>query len=192
MGGFKGFWEATRSDLVTPTGLPLLTISPERYEQLKLVSSDWLGIPVSWLYDILHVNAVELVQGLVPIVPLILAWSEADAERFAKLVGSLGVGTVIAANPLSALVAVVMIARGMHKPNASEDYTVWALGIAKDGAISGTILAASSVIAGPAWIELVAGAALGIWLNRRAEAVKTADVEAFVRAKLRGTVPLCS
>jgi len=179
-----GFATAMWSDLVTPAGLPLFSLGSDQYNRIREVVCDQLGVPTTWLNDALSIDASELVSGIVPIIPLVLGWNADDAGRYAKLVGGLGVGTIVAANPITALVALVMIARGLQKTCGGEGQVIWALGIAKGGATTGAILATSALIGGPAWIGLVAGTALGVWLARRTEKVTLDDVQSFLRTKL--------
>jgi uncharacterized protein YifE (UPF0438 family) len=180
----RSYVSAMWSDMVTPTGLPLFTLTPDGYEHLKEFGCQGLGIPVEWLNHILHYNAVDVVQGIIPIVPVILAWSSEEAERYARLIGSLGIGTFVAANPLAAIVAVVILARGMHMCRGKAGYSEWALGVLKGGATSGAILATGTLIGGPAWVGLVAGTAAGLWVSRKTRQVKVADIRSFLTARI--------
>ncbi len=176
------------SDLVTPTGLPLVTLSADQYGDLKAIACGQLGIPTSWLNDILHWSPMDCVQALVPVIPAILAWSSDDAERYARLVGSLGIGTIIAANPLGVVVALAIVARGLHKCRGRAGYAEWALGIAKGGATSGAILAVSALIGGPAWIGLLAGTAVGVGVSRKTKDIKVKDIADYLATRMSDAV----
>ena len=113
-------------------------------------------------------------------MPVILAWSSEEAERYARLIGSLGIGTIVAANPLAALFAVAILARGMHMCRGKAGYAEWTLGVLKGGAI----LATSTLIGGPAWVGLVAGTAVGLWVSRKTKQVKVADIRSFLAVRI--------
>ena len=117
-------------------------------------------------------------------MPVILAWSSEEAERYARLIGSLGIGTIVAANPLAALFAVAILARGMHMCRGKAGYAEWTLGVLKGGATSGAILATGTLIGGPAWVGLVAGTAVGLWVSRKTKQVKVADIRSFLAVRI--------
>jgi hypothetical protein len=183
----RGYLEAMWSDMVTPAGLPILTISRDGYGALTDAAADL--VPVEWVRDILNYDAVEVVQGIVPIVPLILGWNEKDADKFAMIVGSLGVGTVVAANPIAAVVAVLMIARGIHNSGGPCEAAAWAAGIAKGGSLTGVCLLVSSIVGGPVWVGLLAGTAIGIFLSRQLDEIDPADVSSFLQCRLQALAP---
>lgn len=121
-----GWFQALGSDFVTVVGLPVTSLSPENYARLEAFACDTLGVPREWLKDVLYMNAVEglqLVAGCVPIIAALMGWSRSDAETYARLAGGLGVGAVVAANPIMILVALATLARAYQ--------------IAKDGAATG-------------------------------------------------------
>lgn len=108
------FVKAIGSDLVTVVGLPLTQLTPEQYGQLKDIVADRLGIPEQWLIDILHYNAQELVAAAIPGLAVALNWKRGDAVAFAKLAGSLGIGGIVAANPIMAILSLAVLARAFH------------------------------------------------------------------------------
>ena len=116
---------------------------------------------------------------------MILCWNDDDAERFAKLAGALAVGSIVAANPLAAVVAVVMIARGVHQSRDQQGFQAWASGLAKGGSVSASVLIVSSIIGGPAWIGLIVAMAIGIFLSRQIDDFTIDDVSKFIRGRLK-------
>ena len=45
-----------------------------------------MGIPRSWLYEIVTYDAADLLGGIIGVVSTALSWNRAETETFAKLV----------------------------------------------------------------------------------------------------------
>ncbi len=149
--------KAMGSDLVTVVGLPVTDLTRHQYETLRSIVSDELGIPEAWLVDALHYNATELIGAGLPGLALALNWNRSDAETLSRLAGGLGIGAVVAANPILAIIAVATLARAYQHARSSGNPETWINGVVDGGAASGALLAVSGVVGGPVWIGLVAG-----------------------------------
>jgi len=147
------------SDVVTPGGLPVAELSPSQYEALKGLAETF-SIPEPWLRDCLNYTATELVASMIPALALAMNWSEKDAESFARLAGGLGVGAVVSANPVLAVISLAALARAFHLASFGDKPGVWAKAVAKGGLASGLLLTATAALGGPATIGLIAGAGL--------------------------------
>jgi hypothetical protein len=158
-----GYLRALGSDLVTEIGLPLTTLAPEQFDRLHALICSDLGLSREWLIDVLHYNAVEIVAAALPAIVLAMGWNTAEGKAFARLAGSLGIGAAVAANPVMALVAVVMLAKAFHdvqqRPNLVR-------GVLEGGARSGTVLGTSALIGGP--VGLMVGIVLVVGARRLA------------------------
>jgi hypothetical protein len=151
---FVAYLRALGSDLATQIGLPLASLSPDQFEALKAVLCDQLGVSREWLIDALHYNAVEVAAAAIPLAAAAMGWTVREAEEFARLAGSLGIGAAVAANPLMALVAVALLAKAFHGARHEPTLVRSAL---TGAATSGVVLGTSALIGGPVWLGLFAG-----------------------------------
>ena len=68
-----------------------------------------------WCINCSRYYTVEVVGSAIPALALMFAWNSDDAERFAKIVGALGISTAYAGNPLGAIVVMVGLAKSFQK-----------------------------------------------------------------------------
>jgi uncharacterized protein YifE (UPF0438 family) len=152
-----GWLRALGSDFVTVVGLPITQLTPENYASLEAFVCGTLGVTHEWLIDALHVNAVEgLAAGCVALVTAGMGWGPSDARTFARLAGSLGVGSVVAANPIMLLVALVLLARAYQMSKAAGAKGL-GRSMADGGATTGTALGVAAAIGGPPLFGIAAG-----------------------------------
>ena len=178
-----GWLKALASDVVTPAGLPVCTVAPEQYETLRCLAQHF-SIPEQWLRDALSYTGVELVSGMLPGIALAMNWNRAEAVEFAKLVGSLGVGAAISANPITAAVAVAVFARGFHKARHGAAPADWAMGMAEGGAMTGAVLAMSAAVGGPAVVGVMAGIGLAAGMSHLRKSGHLAEVGGWLQGML--------
>lgn len=179
----KGWIRALTSDVVTPAGLPVCTLTPERYEALKCLAQHF-AIPEQWLRDALTYTGVELVTGMLPGIALALNWNKEEAAEFAKVIGSLGVGAVVSANPILAVVTLAVLARGFHKARHGAVPADWAKGMAEGGAMTGAVLAVSAAVGGPAIVGVVAGIGLAAGMSSLRKAGHFDQMADWLRDKM--------
>jgi hypothetical protein len=154
-----GWLRALGSDFVTIVGLPVTSLTPENYAQLETFVCETFGVSREWLSDVLHMNAVEglqLAAGCVPIIAALMGWSRRDAETYASLAAKLGVGAVVAANPIMILVALAMLARAYQMAKDSEARGLWRQ-IVEGGAPTAAALGIASMAGGPPLFGVAAG-----------------------------------
>src|SRR5690606_1007133 len=154
-----GWLRALGSDFVTVVGLPIAELTPEDYRRLEEFVGGTLGVSREWLVDALHVNAVEALQfaaGCVPLVAAAMGWGPSDACTFARLAGSLGVGSVVAANPITLLVALLLLARAYQMSKTHGTRGLWRP-VTDGSATTGTALGVAAAIGGPPLFGIAAG-----------------------------------
>jgi hypothetical protein len=154
-----GWLRALGSDFVTVVGLPATSLTPEDYARLETFVCDTFGVPREWLIDVLHMNAIEglqLAAGCVPIIAAVMGWSRSDAETYARLAGRLGVGAVVAANPIMILVALAMLARGYQMAKDSDAKGLWRQ-VVEGGVPAAAALGIASITGGPPLLGVAAG-----------------------------------
>ncbi len=154
-----GFSSAYLSDLVTSAGMPIVNLSRESFDDLKEFLGETLGFSQAEVVDLLTVNAVEVVSGIVPIIAAALMWSEPESKAFARMIGALGIGSAVALNPALAIVNLVLLARCYHAAVRKGEAGRATVDIASGALRYGAILGAVSVVGMPV---LLGGAGAGI------------------------------
>lgn len=162
-----GYVHALWKDLVTPMGLPVLTVDQVTFNELSAKLADGFGISPVWLKDAISVTATELLGSVTAVLALSLNWSINDRHKFAGLVGSYGVSTLASANPLLAIVTLVCLARAFQQAKIAEDRGRVISSAVRGGIGSCVILASMTALTGPAWIGLMIGVCCSV-LARRA------------------------
>ena len=179
----RGALEGLFKDMTTPRGLPLVTWNKATYEDVAAFLESNMGIPKSWLYEIITYDTADLLGGIIGVVSTALCWSRADTETFARLVGGMGLSAVRGANPLLLFVTIVALARAFHKAHHEDDYTAMADGVLKGAIGTGATLAAVAqvgALGGPAGLALLAGVSAGVLAHKATEKVSVAHIGQFV------------
>ena len=162
--------------------------SPGDQSTLKHVADtlqSHLHIPKDWFYDLNTFDATELLGSTVGVVAMALNWNRADTEGFAKLAGSMGLSSVLAANPALLVVTVVALARAFQKARQTGDYAALVDGQLKGAIGTGSTLAAVSLVGvagGPAGVALLAGLAAGILANQATKKVSVVQLSEAIAA----------
>lgn len=154
-----GWLQALGSDFVTVVGLPVTSLTPEDYARLEAFVCDTFGVSREWLIDVLHMNAVEGLQlavGCIPIIAAVMGWSRSDAETYARLAAGLGVGAVVAANPIMILVALAMLARAYEMAKDADARGLWRQ-IVEGGVPAAAALGLASMTGGSPLFGVAAG-----------------------------------
>ncbi len=178
-----GFLDAMFKDLVTPKGLPIANWDKETYDLVSGFLQSNFGIPKDWFYDLNSYDAPELLAGVIGATALILSWNEQDTEKFAKLVGGMGVSAAISANPLLLTVAIISLARAFQKAELADENEKAVDGLLKGGVGAGSALFAASQVAvfgGPAGMALLAGLSAGLLANRATKNISVVQLQQFV------------
>lgn len=98
---FKHTLREYMKDLVTHNGMPALTFDHARFNHVAGLLKQHLGVSPEWLKDMVSLNATEALGAACGLASLLIALRSKDPERFAELLGSLGVSASTSGNPLA-------------------------------------------------------------------------------------------
>ena len=178
-----GFLQGLLRDGTTSKGLPFANWDKATYDQV----SGWLdanfNIPKDWFYDLNSYDAAELLGSAVGIVAVALNWNRADTEQFSRMAGSMGLASIVSANPLLMIVTVVSLAKAFHRARETGEYAEFVDGQLKGAAGTGATLAAVSlmgVVGGPAGGALLAGLVAGVLVNKATKNVSFTQIGQFM------------
>jgi hypothetical protein len=110
-GVFVNWLREYTKDLVTPNGMPIVTFDKSWFDHTSGVLREHLGVSTAWIKDMVSLNATEALGAASGLAALLISLKSKDPDRFAQLLGSLGVSASAAGNPL-ALAFVLMAALG--------------------------------------------------------------------------------
>ncbi len=178
-----GLLESLFRDMTTPKGLPLVNWDKANYDQIAGFLNEQFGISKSWFYDLNSYDAAEIIGSSIGAIAIALNWNKADTEKFASLVGGMGVPALLGANPILIVVTVVALARAFHKAHQTGEYAELIDGGLKGGIGSGATLAAVSavgVLGGPAGLGLLVGMTTGILVQKATSKLSVAQIGEFV------------
>jgi hypothetical protein len=180
-----GYTTALSKDIATHVGIPLFTWSKSSYDQVTNSLSATFGIPKPWCSDLLHVNAVEIIGTSIGTLAVALNWNSKQAKEFASLAGSLGISSIVSANPALGVVTLVALSKSYIDAGEKGDYMEIVNGLSKGGVGTGVFLAASSVIGGPVWVGILAGMCVGVAVNKTMDTVDISQITDYVNTSLR-------
>ena len=86
----EGYVSALWKDMVTPSGLPVVTWNKESFDAVAGFLDETLGISRTWVKDMVTFTATEFVGAVLGALALVLSWNKADVRRFSEIVGTLG------------------------------------------------------------------------------------------------------
>lgn len=150
-----GYLAAIWKDVITPMGLPVATVDRAWFESSAAALGDF-GITKKVLADALSYTGSEVAGAALGAVALLLNWNKAETEKAAALAGSLGISTLLAANPVLGLVALACFARAFQTACGAGSRTALPVGVLKGGAGSAALIAASALVGGPVWVGILA------------------------------------
>ena len=151
-----GYLEAYWKDLVTPMGMPVLTLNKDNFDWVANAASS-LGVERGYLLDLVSFTATEGAGALAAVVGASLNWKKSDIEKFSEHASSLALGSAMAANPLALTVSVLLLARSYHvgreEGRIRSVLEQFGWGAGKTAVFIGT----ASIVGGAAWLGVVAG-----------------------------------
>ena len=143
------FMEAYWKDLVTPMGMPFITLGRANFENASAFASK-LGIEESWLIDLVSFTETEGAGALAAIIGASMNLREEDIDIFAEHSASIGATAIFAANPLALTVAIILLARsykiGEKQDKVGNILNRFGWGTAK----SATFIGTAAILGGPA------------------------------------------
>lgn len=144
-----GYAQALTKDFVTTMGLPFATLDKVHFDQMVATWSVIPGVDRDYLYRLFSLNAADLVGTALSSVGIVLSLRSGNFQRFAEVVGSLGVSAIANANPVLALVTIASTGYAYAlNPLSFAD-----MGVGACTAVMSILL--HSVISLPFFIELV-------------------------------------
>ncbi|WP_245925163.1 hypothetical protein [Aliiruegeria haliotis] len=169
---FVGWFRAYTSDMSSVAGMPLFSIGQDTLANLVDVA-ERVGISRDWLLDSATFSLEEFVTSALPGLAVLLNWDEADKAAFLKMLGGLAVYSAVAANPISAAVLLVGLARAHQNMKLSGADRQQRFGQFCGGGVRGGLVTLMSmIVGGPVWIGLVAGVLLAMMAQRELEGTK--------------------
>lgn len=154
-----GTLAALWKDCVTPMGLPVASWDKANFDEVASALAG-MGIEKVWLAKMVSVNAENLLGGISGVFSVIFNWNAADSERFAEMVGSFGISSAFALNPLIGVVALVCLARAYQRARQEQDGIAHGrilLSIGKGGIGSAVFLGAMGLLSAHVWVGLMVG-----------------------------------
>lgn len=157
----SGLLSALWKDSTTVRGLPFATIEPESYERWAAWADAMPGMDRAWLADLASYDAFEILSGGLGVVGVLFCLRAEDEERLCEFLGSIGISSVLYANPLLGLAAIATVAymyvtgRGVQGRH-----------MARGAALSSTSAAIFSVLGLPLLVELFIALVIVRWARR--------------------------
>ena len=151
-----GYLSAYWKDLVTPMGMPIMTLDRNNFEHVEKYAS-YLGIQESWLKDIVSFTASESIGGLLVLISSALQWNEKDEKEFYDFITTIGLTSIIAANPLCLVITVITLACQHHRKILQKKSNAKISGVLRGGAKTTAFVSTAAIIGGPVWMGIVCG-----------------------------------
>ena len=139
-------------DMTTVKGLPLATVSRESFDSwVNKITEIFPGINKQYLYDLLSFDAYELLSTSLGAVSIIFVLKNEDQEKLAELLGSMGIISILSANPIMGLFVISTSAFAYTKKKMEFDKSAFG----KSAAVTATSMAMFNTLGLPIVLELV-------------------------------------
>jgi hypothetical protein len=151
-----GYASAIWKDVTTPKGLPFTTLDKANYEQWAKSINDLNipGVDKEYLYDLTSFDALEILGTSIGVVGAALALKKEDSKKLSEILGSMGIVSIMSANPLMGICTVATTAYAYKKKKQKIDKTSFI----KSGAASGAAALLVGALGAPFLIELILAA----------------------------------
>jgi hypothetical protein len=110
-------------DLFSVMGLPLISVSPERFVSWSAWVQRELGISKTWQADFMQLNGMEVLGGALCGAALLAGMNRADTRALSEIAAGTGLSGLIGANPLVLLVAGVALVAAWKLKREGESWT---------------------------------------------------------------------
>jgi hypothetical protein len=175
-GWAAGLWK----DLLTPAGIPLVGWDKESYDYIAESLNSTLHIPKEWFFDLWNVNGSDIFGVSIATIAVTLNWKKRDTKQFSHLVGSLGISSVIAANPALGVLALASLAKAYADARKQGDYRSFLDGLAKGGVGTGVFLATAAAVGGPLPVGILAGMCTSIVVRQSLSKIEIPEITSFI------------
>ncbi len=163
-----GYASAIFKDISTPKGLPFTTLDKANYEEWaeSINNLNIPGVNKEYLYDLTSFDALEILGTSIGVLGAALALKKEDNKKLSEILGSMGIVSILSANPLMGICTVATTAYAYKKNKQKIDKTSFL----KGGASSGAAALIVGALGLPFLIELVIAAVV-------VKAIKSEDWE---------------
>ena len=178
----NGYLNAIWKDLVTPKGLPFVTMEKQTYDSM----ANWMtktipGVNKQWVYDAFSYDALEILSAGISAVAVVYYLDKGQVDELSELLGSMGIVSIVSANPILAMVVISSVAYALATGVDIEGKGA-AEGAVKSAIISGVFVLLPSVFL----IELAVVLGVAILLNRGMTDKNYAFLHDYMRKQAAG------
>jgi hypothetical protein len=158
-----GWVDAYFKDLTTPMGMPFVTIDKADFNNwVETIVENIPGIDRRYLYDLLTFDAMEICVAGLSVVGVFFAFSKEDKENVARILGSMGISSIIAANPILGITTIALTAYSYWKHGPIDTASA-----VKGGGLTAISAFLFSIMALPILVELVIVVTLTVLLRKQ-------------------------
>ena len=158
----NGYLNAIWKDLVTPKGLPFVTMEKQTYDSMaNWMSKTIPGVNKQWVYDAFSYDALEILSAGISAAAVVYYLDKGQVDELSELLGSMGIVSIVSANPILAMVVISTVAYALATGVDIEGKAT-AEGAVKSAIISGVFVLLPSVFL----VELAVVLGVAILLNR--------------------------
>ncbi len=185
----NGYLNAIWKDLVTPKGLPFVTMEKQTYDSMaNWMSKTIPGVNKQWVYNAFSYDGLEILSAGISAVAVVYYLDKGQVDELSELLGSMGIVSIVSANPILAMVVISSVAYALATGVDIEGKGA-AEGAVKSAIISGVFVLLPSVFL----VELAVVLGVAILLNREMTDKNYAFVDDYMlkqAAGLKSWVPL--
>jgi len=150
-------------DTVSVSGTNVLyQVTPGQFNQIAATAAR-AGIPKTYLADAMTVNGSELLGGAIGLAASVVVARRGRPEDLSRLGGAMLVSSFASANPVLLGVAGASVAYALYKGEARRACVVQA---GKGALVSGSVIAATSIVGGPLWWGCLVGVGTAVLVGR--------------------------
>lgn len=147
-----GYVSALWKDVTTVKGLPFTTVNKDTFDSWVNTTSELIpGMDRKYLYDLLSFDAYELLATAIGAVSVIFALKNEDQEKLADLLASMGIISILSANPIMGIFVIGTSAFAYTKKKMEFDKSAFA----KSAIVTSSSMALFSILGMPILFELV-------------------------------------
>ena len=101
-----GYTSALWKDVTTVKGLPFTTVDKGKFEAC-VKALDWIpGVDRKYLYELLSFDVMEIFSATLGAVVMLFALKKKDHKVLAEILGSMGINSIISANPIMGILVI--------------------------------------------------------------------------------------
>ncbi|MCY4262559.1 MAG: hypothetical protein OXC97_04495 [Candidatus Dadabacteria bacterium] len=183
-GQVSGYLNALWKDMTTPKGLPFVTLEKQTYDS----AANWMsrtipGVDKQWVYDAFSYDVFEILSAGISAAAVIYYLDKDQVEELSELLGSMGIVSIVSANPILAMVLISAVAYALATEVEIKGKEVTE-GAVKSSIISGVFVLLPSVFL----VELAVVVGVAILLNRAMTDENYAFVYDYIQKQSAGFV----